>query len=82
MDADLQNPPEEILKLVEKLEEGYDVVGTIRENRQDTFFRKTASRMVNFMVRKLCRGRTMSDYGCMLRGYARPVVNAVLQCKE
>lgn len=82
MDADLQNPPEEIPKLVEKLEEGYDVVGTIRENRQDTFFRKTASKMVNFMVRKLCRGRTMSDYGCMLRGYARPVVNAVLQCKE
>ena len=82
MDADLQNPPEEIPKLLEKLREGYDVVGTIRENRQDTFFRRLASRMVNRMVRRLCHGRTMSDYGCMLRGYSRQVVNAILQCGE
>lgn len=82
MDADLQNPPEEIHKLLEKLREGYDVVGSIRENRQDTFFRKQASKLVNLMVRKLCKGRTMQDYGCMLRGYSRPVVNALLQCKE
>lgn len=82
MDADLQNPPEEIPKLLEKLRAGYDVVGTIRENRQDTLFRKVASRLVNRMVRRLCRGRTMTDYGCMLRGYSRQVVNAILLCGE
>ena len=82
LDADLQNPPEEILKLVEKLREGYDVVGTIRENRKDTFFRRWASKTVNLMVRKLCNGKTMTDYGCMLRGYSRTVVNAILQCPE
>lgn len=82
LDADLQNPPEEIHKLVEKLAEGYDVVGSIRENRQDTFFRKIASKTVNLMVRNLTRGKTMTDYGCMLRGYSRPVVNAILDCHE
>ena len=82
MDADLQNPPEEIHKIVEKLAEGYDVVGSIRENRQDTIFRKLASKTVNLMVRKLTRGKTMTDYGCMLRGYSRPVVNAILDCHE
>ena len=82
LDADLQNPPEEIHKLAEKLVEGYDVVGSIRENRQDTFFRKIASKTVNLMVRKLTRGKTMTDYGCMLRGYSRPVVNAILDCHE
>ncbi len=82
LDADLQNPPEEIPKLVEKLRDGYDVVGTIRENRKDTIFRRWASRTVNFMVRKLCNGKTMTDYGCMLRGYSRNVVNAILNCPE
>ena len=82
LDAALQNPPEEIPKLVEKLREGYDVVGTIRENRKDTFFRRWASKTVNLMVRKLCNGKTMTDYGCMLRGYSRTVVNAILQCPE
>jgi undecaprenyl-phosphate 4-deoxy-4-formamido-L-arabinose transferase len=82
LDADLQNPPEEIHKLLEKLREGYDVVGSIRENRQDTLFRKVGSKMVNLMVRKLCNGKTMTDYGCMLRGYSRNVVDAVLLCHE
>lgn len=82
LDADLQNPPEEIGKLLEKLREGYDVVGTIRENRQDTFFRRQASKIVNGMVRRLCNGRTMTDYGCMLRGYSRTVVKAILRCGE
>jgi undecaprenyl-phosphate 4-deoxy-4-formamido-L-arabinose transferase len=82
LDADLQNPPEEIPKLVEKLREGYDVVGTIREKRKDTLFRRQASKMVNFMVRRLCNGKTMTDYGCMLRGYSRNVVNAILNCPE
>ncbi len=82
LDADLQNPPEEIHKLVEKLADGYDVVGTIREDRQDTFFRRIASKMVNNMVRRLTKGNTMTDYGCMLRGYSRAVVTAILDCRE
>ena len=82
LDADLQNPPEEVPRLVEKLCEGYDVVGTIREKRKDTFFRRFASKIVNRMVRSLCNGKTMTDYGCMLRGYSRTVVNAILQCPE
>jgi undecaprenyl-phosphate 4-deoxy-4-formamido-L-arabinose transferase len=81
LDADLQNPPEEIPNLVAKMEEGYDVVGTVRENRQDTKFRKLASYMVNRVAQK-STGVLMHDYGCMLRAYRRPVIEAVLQCEE
>ena len=52
IDADLQNPPEEIPNLVSKAEEGYDVVGTIRQKRQDTFFRRYASKVVNKAAQK------------------------------
>lgn len=81
LDADLQNPPEEIPNVLAKLREGADVVGTIRANRQDTFFRKIASKTVNYMAREVT-GVHMQDYGCMLRGYSRKVVDAVLQCHE
>ena len=81
LDADLQNPPEEIPRLVETAEAGYDVVGTVRQNRQDTLFRRTASKIVNFFARK-ATGVHMSDYGCMLRAYRRFVVDAMLQCNE
>ncbi|MEY3391144.1 MAG: hypothetical protein RL350_1406 [Pseudomonadota bacterium] len=60
LDADLQNPPEEIGKIVRQLEEGHDYVGTIRENRQDSWFRKTASRAMNRLRDKLTR-ITMTD---------------------
>ena len=82
MDADLQNPPEEIPRVLDMLLQGYDVVGTIRQRRQDSTFRLWGSHLVNLMVRQLCHGRTMTDYGCMLRGYSRKVVDAVLQCGE
>ncbi|EEQ00577.1 Undecaprenyl-phosphate 4-deoxy-4-formamido-L-arabinose transferase [Yersinia ruckeri ATCC 29473] len=52
LDADLQNPPEEIPHLVSVAEEGYDVVGTVRANRQDSLFRKTASKLINMMSKK------------------------------
>jgi len=81
LDADLQNPPEEIPNLVEAAEKGYDVVGTIRMNRQDSLFRKTASKLINLVIRKTT-GRVMSDYGCMLRAYRRPIVEAMLACHE
>lgn len=81
LDADLQNPPEEIPNLVHEMEQGVDVVGTVRENRQDSIFRKMASSMVNRMVRRTT-GVMMHDYGCMLRAYSRSVINAMLQCGE
>jgi undecaprenyl-phosphate 4-deoxy-4-formamido-L-arabinose transferase len=81
LDADLQNPPEEIPRLLEKMSEGFDVVGTVRTPRQDSLFRRVASRIVNRAARK-ATGVMMHDYGCMLRAYSRPVVNAMLQCHE
>ncbi len=81
LDADLQNPPEEIPKLIEKAREGYDVVGSVRLNRQDSGFRKIFSWMINRMTAR-ATGVVMRDYGCMLRAYRRPVVDAILQCPE
>jgi undecaprenyl-phosphate 4-deoxy-4-formamido-L-arabinose transferase len=81
LDADLQNPPEEILKIVAAFREGYDLVNTIREGRQDTFFRRYASRLTNAMVRKFS-GISLSDFGCMLRGYHRSVVAPMVERKE
>jgi undecaprenyl-phosphate 4-deoxy-4-formamido-L-arabinose transferase len=81
LDADLQNPPEEVPNLVRKMDEGFDVVGTVRLNRRDTLFRKVASRIVNKAARK-ATGVLMHDYGCMLRAYSRHVVDAMLQCHE
>jgi undecaprenyl-phosphate 4-deoxy-4-formamido-L-arabinose transferase len=81
LDADLQNPPEEIPRLVETAEQGYDVVGTVRAKRKDTWFRKTASKMINMMIQK-ATGKSMGDYGCMLRAYRRPIIEAMLHCHE
>jgi len=81
LDADLQNPPEEIPKLIAEIEKGHDVVGSIRLKRQDTFFRKTASLMVNNITRKIT-GMKMSDYGCMLRAYHRNIVKNINRCQE
>lgn len=81
LDADLQNPPEEIPKLVEQIDTGYDVVGSIRTPREDRLFRRAASSLVNKIVQK-STGVMMKDYGCMLRAYRRQVVDAVLQCHE
>lgn len=81
LDADLQNPPEEIPHLVRKAEEGYDVVGTVRANRQDSWFRKNASRVINLMIQR-ATGKAMGDYGCMLRAYRRHIVKAMLNCHE
>jgi undecaprenyl-phosphate 4-deoxy-4-formamido-L-arabinose transferase len=81
LDADLQNPPEEIPRLLAKIEEGHDVVGSVRRRRKDTVFRKTVSRWVNGMVRAATKV-DMHDYGCMLRAYRRPIVQALLDCRE
>lgn len=80
LDADLQNPPEEIPRLV-NVAMNYDVVGTIRARRNDSFFRKTSSAIVNRAVQK-ATGVMMHDYGCMLRVYKRHIVEAMLMCHE
>lgn len=81
LDADLQNPPEEISRLVAEIEKGHDVVGTIRQQRQDSAFRKMASRIVNITTNKIT-GMQMRDYGCMLRAYHRYVVDNINRCRE
>jgi undecaprenyl-phosphate 4-deoxy-4-formamido-L-arabinose transferase len=81
LDADLQNPPEEIPRLVEQFEAGYDVVGTIRRDRDDPLMRKLASKVVNRLVSR-GTGQKISDYGCMLRAYSADVVAAMVSCPE
>ena len=81
LDADLQNPPEEIPKLVAKMDEGHDVVGTVRAKRKDSLFRKAASRLVN-RTTALLTGMRLGDYGCMLRGYHRDVVDVMTASDE
>ncbi|MBK5273896.1 MAG: glycosyltransferase [Desulfuromonadales bacterium] len=81
LDADLQNPPEEIPRLVAEIEKGYDVVGTIRRQRQDSLFRKLASRVVNITTNKMT-GMKMNDYGCMLRAYHRNIIENINCCGE
>jgi undecaprenyl-phosphate 4-deoxy-4-formamido-L-arabinose transferase len=81
LDADLQNPPEEIPTLVHKAEEGFDVVGSVRVPRHDSLFRRAASFVVNKTVQK-STGVRMHDYGCMLRAYRRHIVKAMLECPE
>ena len=81
LDADLQNPPEEIPRLVEQAAKGYDVVGTVRGNRQDSALRRWPSKLINLAVQR-STGVAMSDYGCMLRAYRRGIVKAMLACRE
>ena len=81
MDADLQNPPEEIPRIIEQYNHGHDVTGTIRMKRHDTFFRKTASRIVN-RITNMITGFNIHDYGCMLRGYSREIVKGILGYKD
>jgi undecaprenyl-phosphate 4-deoxy-4-formamido-L-arabinose transferase len=81
IDGDLQNPPEEIPRLVQKMEEGFEVVATYRRNRQDSLFRRFASNIVNKITSRLV-GVKLRDYGCMLRAYSRPVIDHINMCTE
>jgi undecaprenyl-phosphate 4-deoxy-4-formamido-L-arabinose transferase len=78
LDADLQNPPEEIPKLLEKIAAGHDYVGGYRLKRHDTYFRTEASKLINF-VRSHTTNIRMTDQGCMLRAYSRQVVDSVVR---
>ncbi len=81
IDADLQNPPEEIAKLVTALDAGHDVVGSYRKDRQDSLFRRSASKLLNF-VRERITGIRMRDQGCMLRAYRRGIVEQIVASGE
>ena len=81
IDADLQNPPEEIPKLVAKIDEGYEVVGTYRKERKDSIFRTLPSYIVNLITAKLV-GLRLRDYGCMLRAYNKDIVDSMNMCGE
>jgi undecaprenyl-phosphate 4-deoxy-4-formamido-L-arabinose transferase len=81
LDADLQNPPEEIPRVLAELDAGHDYVGTIRVQRKDVAWRRYASRFINEIRERTTRVR-ISDHGSMFRGYARSVVEAVNQCSE
>jgi undecaprenyl-phosphate 4-deoxy-4-formamido-L-arabinose transferase len=81
LDADLQNPPEEIGNLVAKIREGYDYVGSIRRERQDSAWRTYASRLMNRLRERITKIK-MTDQGNMLRAYGRNIIDLINQCKE
>ncbi len=75
LDADLQNDPADIPKLLDKMGEGYDVVSGWRKNRQDTFINRVLpSMMANWLISKIT-GVSLHDYGCTLKAYSREIVD-------
>ena len=81
LDADLQNPPEEIGSLLAKMDEGHDYVGGVRRTREDSWWRRAASRLMNRVREKITRIK-MTDQGCMLRAYSRDIVRAIAASQE
>ena len=81
LDADLQNPPEEIGKLLTAMDAGADYVGGVRRTREDAWWRRTASRLMNRLRERITRIR-MTDQGCMLRAYSRDIVDAIVAARE
>ena len=81
LDADLQNPPEEIGKLLAAMDEGHDYVGSIRRMRQDAAWRRWASHAMNGLRERITRIH-MTDQGCMLRAYDRNIVDAIRASRE
>ncbi len=81
LDADLQNPPEEIVKLLTAMDAGHDYVGGVRRTREDSWWRRVASKAMNRVRQRITR-ITMTDQGCMLRAYSRDIVRAVAASRE
>jgi undecaprenyl-phosphate 4-deoxy-4-formamido-L-arabinose transferase len=81
LDADLQNPPEEIPRLIEAVRSGHDYVGTVRRQRNDSAFRRIASNAMNGLRERTTRIK-MTDQGCMLRAYDRGLVDTLNACRE
>jgi glycosyltransferase involved in cell wall biosynthesis len=77
MDGDLQNDPEDILSLLQKIEEGYDVVSGWRKDRKDPFLtRRFPSIIANKMI-SLIGGVRLHDYGCTLKAYKRDILKNI-----
>ncbi|MGD8347984.1 MAG: glycosyltransferase [Gammaproteobacteria bacterium] len=81
LDADLQNPPEEIPRLLAEMDAGHDYVGTIRRQRNDSRWRHYASKAMNWLRQRITRV-VMTDQGCMFRGYHRDIVDAMRDSRE
>ena len=81
LDADLQNPPEEIPKLISALNPEIDVVATWRQQRNDNLWRRITSRAINTLINAILKSN-LKDYGCMLRLYRRSVVEAMLKIQD
>lgn len=81
LDADLQNPPEDIHLLLEQMDAGHDYVGSIRRRRDDVLWRRVASRAMNRIRERTTRIK-MTDQGCMMRAYSRRIVDTINQCNE
>ncbi|MEP7181729.1 MAG: glycosyltransferase [Betaproteobacteria bacterium] len=81
LDADLQNPPEEIGKLLAAMDAGHDYVGGVRRTREDSWWRRVASKAMNRLRERLTHIK-MTDQGCMLRAYSREIATAVAQSRE
>lgn len=82
MDADLQNPPEDIGKLVAAMEAGHDVVNTHRMDRQDSLWRLKVSKWHNQIRAWMMPKIKMEDEGCMLRAYRRDIVDLMVSSQE
>ena len=81
LDADLQNPPEEIAKLLAAMDAGHDYIGSIRRARKDAWWRGLASKTMNQVRERITRIK-MTDQGCMLRAYSRDIVRAIVASRE
>jgi len=81
LDADLQNPPEDIGLLLARMDEGHDYVGSIRRQRNDSAWRHYASRAMNGLRERITHIK-MTDQGCMFRAYERHIVDAINSCHE
>ncbi|MFZ3124425.1 MAG: glycosyltransferase [Acidovorax sp.] len=81
LDADLQNPPEDIAALLAQMDAGHDYVGSIRRQRNDSWWRHVASRAMNRLRERITRIR-MTDQGCMMRAYSRRIIDTINQCNE
>lgn len=77
MDADLQNPPEDIPRLIELIDAGHDVVGGYRCNRNDPAYRRAVSKLSN-VVREYTTNIHMRDHGCMLRAYRKEIIQQII----
>jgi glycosyltransferase involved in cell wall biosynthesis len=77
MDGDLQNDPEDILSLLQKIEEGYDVVSGWRKTRKDPFFTRRFPSMIANKIISFIGGVQLHDYGCMLKAYKRDILKNI-----